>query len=160
MDQNQPDIVLECDTNELEIIQFEINGHLFGIDVLKVKEIILPSATTSLPHSHPYVLGIIQLRGEVLPVVSLEDAIGMDRVVDRDLSEDKFIVTEFNDKQVVFHVHNVERILRISWDKMEKPPSDLSNVIGVVKENNHKILMLDFEKIMLDINPEAGIHPV
>ncbi|KRG16036.1 chemotaxis protein [Lederbergia galactosidilytica] len=160
---NQQEILLESGTNELEIIQFKINNHIFGINVLKVKEIILPSPTTPIPHSHPYLLGIVQLRGEVLPVVSLERALGMERESERDSSQDKFIVTEFNSKQVVFHVHNVDRILRISWDKIEKPSNlyalDSSNVIGVIKEKDEMILMLDFEKIMVDINPEAGIHP-
>lgn len=160
---NQSEILLESGTNELEIIQFKINQHVFGINVLKVKEIILPSPATPIPHSHPHLLGIIQLRGEVLPVVSLERALGMEREAEHDSSQDKFIVTEFNSKQVVFHVHNVDRILRISWDKIEKPSNlyalDSSNVIGVIKEKDDMILMLDFEKIMVDINPEAGIHP-
>ncbi|GIN74170.1 chemotaxis protein CheV [Bacillus sp. J14TS2] len=160
---DQSEILLESGTNELEIIQFKINHHVFGINVLKVREIILPSSPMSIPHSHPYLLGIIQLRGEVLPVVSLERALGMESESERDSSQDKYIVTEFNSKQVVFHVHNVDRILRISWDKIEKPSNlyalDSSNVIGVIKENDKMILMLDFEKIMVDINPEAGIHP-
>ena len=76
--------------------------------------------------------------------------------------QQKYIVAEFNQQKVVFHVDNVTQIHRISWNQIEKP-SDMyqggaNQVIGVIKINETMILLLDFEKIMLDINPESGIN--
>ncbi|MBO2534383.1 MULTISPECIES: chemotaxis protein [Rummeliibacillus] len=153
-------ILLESGTNELEIVEFEVGSNKFGINVIKVKEIIQPIPVTFLPHAHPHVEGIIQLRGEVLPVVDMKKVLGL---VNSSYSEQqKYIVAEFNKQRVVFHVDNVTQIHRFSWDQIEKP-SDMyqggnSQVIGVIKREDSMLLLLDFEKIMVDINPDSGIN--
>ena len=72
-------ILLETGTNELEIVEFGIGKNKFGINVIKVKEIINPVPITVVPHAHHNVEGIIELRGEVLPVVNVADALGFPR---------------------------------------------------------------------------------
>lgn len=153
-------ILLESGTNELEIVEFSIGKNKFGINVIKVKEIINPVAVTKIPHAHPNVEGIIELRGEVLPVVDVATALGFPK--SENPQQDKFIVAEFNKQKVVFHVHTVTQIHRISWNQIEKP-SDMyqgadSQVIGVIKLHGEMILLLDFEKIVVEINPESGIN--
>lgn len=153
-------ILLESGTNELEIVEFEVGNNKFGINVIKVKEIIQPMPVTFIPHAHPHVEGIIQLRGEVLPVVDMLQVLGIP-ATERN-PQQKYIVAEFNKQRVVFHVDNVTQIHRISWNQIEKP-SDMyhggtSQVIGVIKQENSMILLLDFERIMVEINPESGIQ--
>jgi two-component system chemotaxis response regulator CheV len=153
-------ILLETGTNELEIVEFGIGKNKFGINVIKVKEIINPVPITVVPHAHRNVEGIIELRGEVLPVVNVADALGFPP--SENPQQDKFIVAEFNQQKVVFHVHSVTQIHRISWTQIEKP-SDMyqgldSQIIGVIKLNGEMILLLDFEKIVVEINPETGIN--
>ncbi|MEK3952846.1 chemotaxis protein [Psychrobacillus sp. FSL K6-1464] len=156
---DQKGILLESGTNELEIVEFQVGQNKFGINVIKVKEIIQPIGITFIPHAHPHVEGIVQLRGEVLPVVSMNRVLGIP--VQNKSDQEKFIVAEFNKQRVVFHVDNVTQIHRISWDQIEKP-SDIyqgssSHVIGVIKRQEEMILLIDFEKIIVDINPESGI---
>jgi two-component system, chemotaxis family, chemotaxis protein CheV len=152
-------ILLESGTNELEMVEFEVQDNKFGINVIKVKEIIQPATIIPIPHSHPHVKGLIQLRGEVLPVVDMARVLGLE---EKDSPQSKFIVSEFNKQKVVFHVHNVTRIHRISWDQIEKPSEMYSGIqsgiIGVVKREESMLLMVDFESIMVEINPESGIH--
>jgi two-component system, chemotaxis family, chemotaxis protein CheV len=153
-------ILLETGTNELEIVEFGIGKNKFGINVIKVKEIINPVSITVVPHAHHTVEGIIELRGEVLPVVNVADALGFPP--SEAPQQDKFIVAEFNQQKVVFHVHSVTQIHRISWTQIEKP-SDMyqgedSQIIGVIKLNGEMILLLDFEKLVVEINPETGIN--
>lgn len=153
-------ILLETGTNELEIVEFGIGNNKFGINVIKVKEIINPVPITVVPHAHKNVEGIIELRGEVLPVVNVADALGFP--ASDNPQQDKFIVAEFNQQKVVFHVHSVTQIHRISWSQIEKP-SDMyqgldSQIIGVIKLNGEMLLLLDFEKIVVEINPETGIN--
>ena len=157
--ENHKGILLESGTNELEIVEFEVGPNKFGINVIKVKEIINPIPVTFIPHAHPHVEGIIQLRGEVLPVVDMVKVLGLP-TIERN-PQHKYIVAEFNRQKVVFHVDNVTQIHRIFWDSIEKP-SDMyqgggSQVIGVIKQSNQMILLLDFERIMVEINPELGI---
>ncbi|WP_456271722.1 chemotaxis protein [Bacillus sp. AK031] len=153
-------ILLETGTNELEIVEFEAGGNKYGINVIKVKEIIQPLPVTAIPHAHPYMEGIIQLRGEVLPVIDMIKVLGANH--ESKGSQDKYIVAEFNKLRVVFHVDNVTQIHRISWDQIEKPSNiyqgNSSNVIGVIKKGDDMLLLLDFESIMVEINPDSGIR--
>ncbi|WP_153720686.1 chemotaxis protein [Sporosarcina cascadiensis] len=157
---NDSGILLESGTNELEIVGFEMGGNRYGINVIKVKEIIMPLPITPIPHAHFAVEGIIQLRGEVLPVVSMEKILGM--APSANPQDEKYIVASFNKQTVVFKVHNVTQIHRISWNQIEKPSgiyaAENSQVIGVIKLDGEMLLLLDFEKIILDINPEGGIN--
>lgn len=158
--ENKHGILLESGTNELEIVEFLVGDNRFAINVIKVKEIIQPIAPTKVPHAHPYIEGIIELRGEVLPLIDLAKALGFGP--SQNPAQDKYIVAQFNQQKVVFHVHNVTQIHRISWKQIEKPSQMYqgleSQIIGVVKLNGKMILLLDFEKIVIDINPQSGIH--
>ena len=159
MDQ-QKGILLESGTNELEIVEFGVGNNKFGINVIKVKEIIQPVKVTKIPHSHPNVEGIIDIRDEILPVVNVATVLGFEP--SEDPKSEKFIITEFNKTKIVFHVHSVTQIHRISWEEIEKPSGMYqgleSQITGVVKINEEMVLLLDFEKIVVDINPESGIN--
>ncbi|WP_096188947.1 chemotaxis protein [Evansella halocellulosilytica] len=152
-------ILLESGTNELEIIDFQIGEGLFGINVMKVREIIQPLPITKIPHSHPHVEGVIRLREEIIPVIQLAKAIGFTEPTDS--KQSKLIVSELNQMKVAFHVGCVSKIHRLSWEQIEKP-TELSEglqalTVGVVKMDERMILLLDFEKIVYDIIPGAKL---
>jgi two-component system, chemotaxis family, chemotaxis protein CheV len=153
-------VLLESGTNELEIVEFNVANNKFGINVIKVREIINPIPVVTIPHSHKNIEGIIEIRGEILPVVNMAKVLGYPESEQPAL--DKYIVTEFNKQKIVFHVHGVDKIHRISWGDIEKPTnlyqSLESQIIGVVRKENDMILLLDFEKIVVDINPATGIN--
>ncbi|MFD2704591.1 chemotaxis protein [Salibacterium lacus] len=156
---NQTDILLESGTNELEIVMFNVGSGMFGINVLKVREIIQPVEVTETPNRHAHLEGVARLRDEVIPVVDLAKVLGYPP--SEDPENDKFIISELNQLKVAFHVHSVSRIHRISWEQIEKP-GELSqghdaNTIGIVKMEENISLLLDYEKIVMDIAPESGI---
>ncbi|HZW69211.1 MAG TPA: chemotaxis protein [Pseudogracilibacillus sp.] len=156
----QTDILLESGTNELEIVMFQIGSGLFGINVLKVREIINAVDVTPIPNSHENVEGIIRLREEVLPVVNLA------KVLDIPQSDhpenDKFIIGELNKIKIAFRVHHVSRIHRISWEQIEKPTElsagDQAYAIGIIKLEEEMSILLDFEKVVVEIDPNAGVN--
>lgn len=156
------EIIEESKTNEVEILQFILDKTDFGMNVLKVREIILPSPVTKIPHSHQHVEGIIELRGEVLPVINLRAALGMDANVEK--NDEKFIIAEFNSMKVVMRVDHVTRIHRFSWDRMEKPESIRDGldhyVTSVLKMEEKMILILDVEKVLYEIYPNLGIPTI
>lgn len=145
-------ILLESGTNEFEIIEFSIGNVFYGINVAKVREIINPIAVTKLPNSHPYVEGIFTLRGKVIPLVSLERSLAVQAKTDNTY---KVIVSEMNGVFMGFKVDDVTRIHRISWKQMEPSPqaAATSRVIGIVKMDDKLIVLLDFEKILSEIDP-------
>ena len=159
MDKNkQNSILLTSGTNEVEIVEFSIENTIMGINVIKVKEIINPLVPVKLPNAHPCLEGIIQLRKEIIPVIDLGKFLGFPPSANP--QQDKFIVSEFNQNKYAFHVHTVSRIHRITWEQIEKPSditqSDQSSLIGIIKLDQKMILLLDFEKIMVDISPSLA----
>ena len=90
-------ILLESGTNELEIVEFIVGDNHFAINVMKVREIVNPMNVTLIPQSHPHIEGIVELRGEVLPVINISKVLGIDK--GNIFNEGKFIVTEFNNQK-------------------------------------------------------------
>lgn len=160
MGSSQTDILLESGTNELEVVMFEIDSNLFGINVLKVREIINAMEVTLIPNSHPHVEGIIRLREEVLPVVNLAKVLKLQE--SKDASKDKFIIAELNQVKIAFRVHHVSRIHRISWEQIEKPTDlsagDQAYAIGIIKLEDRMSILLDFEKVVVEIDPQSGVN--
>ncbi|GGF12382.1 chemotaxis protein CheV [Halobacillus andaensis] len=158
--QNDQGILLESGTNELEIVEFSIGNNRFGINVIKVKEILNPLPVTKIPHSHPAVEGIIEIRGNIVPVVDVAHALGFE--ASNHPKQDKFILAEFNQTKIVFHVHTVTQIHRISWESIEKPGKMYqgleTQITGVIKKGEDLLLLLDFEKVVADINPKTSVH--
>ena len=156
----QTDILLESGTNELEVVMFQIGNGLFGINVLKVREIINAIDVTPIPNSHADVEGIIRLRDEVLPVVNLAKV--LDIPPSQNPEDDKFIIAELNQIKIAFRVHHVSRIHRISWDQIEKPTElstgDQAYAIGIIKLEEEMSILLDFEKIVVEIDPDSGVN--
>jgi len=153
-------ILLETGTNELEILEFVISGNSYGINVAKINELMQAQEVQEMPLAHPCVEGIFQPRSEVYTIVDLARYLNLG--VSEDPSKDIFIITNFNQMNIAFHVHAVEGIFRISWNDIEKPDSiiyggDEGVVTGIAKVNDRIISILDFEKITFDISPETGI---
>lgn len=153
-------ILLESGTNELEIVEFTIDGNLYGINVAKVREIIkYPESVTPIPDSHPSSEGIANIRGRVIPIINLQKHLGTARETDK--ASSYIIISEFNNSMVGFCVNSVARIHRLSWKQIESPKGLLSNqdgcVVAIVKFDDRMVLLLDFEKITADINPDSGM---
>ncbi|WP_047475267.1 chemotaxis protein CheV [Bacillus siamensis] len=159
MSLQQYDILLDSGTNELEIVKFEVGVNTFGINVMKVREIIQPVDVTSVPQSHKDVEGMIKLRGEILPVISLYTFFDVDAEGAKD---DKYIVTEFNKRKIVFHVGSVSQIHRVSWEAIEKPTSLNQgmerHLTGIIKLEDTMIFLPDYEKIIYDIESASGVE--
>jgi len=156
----QNDILLESGTNELEVVTFQVGASSFGINVLKVREIIVPLPITDTPNAHKNVEGVIRLREEVIPVIDLAKVLNLPPSAHPE--KDKLIIAELNQLKVAFHVHSVSRIHRISWEQIEKP-DELSAghqayTIGIIKLADEMSLLLDFEKVVVEISPEASIN--
>ena len=155
------DILLETGTNELEILEFVIENDRFGINVAKIRELIQYQPIQKLPHSQRSVEGIMRSRDEVLTVVDLANYLNYPP--SPDTGHDILIIASFNQINVAFHVHRVEGILRISWQSIEKPNAaiygrDEGIITGIVKLDNRMIALIDFEKIICDINPSSSIE--
>lgn len=151
-------ILLENGTNELEVLEFKLDGNAYGINVAKIKEIITYQAVTPVPNAHPSIEGIFMPRDTMITAIDLKNCL------QRGVSEPGglFIITNFNKLDIAFHVDSVVGIHRVSWRDIIKPGSTVSTSedgvsTGIIKFEDRLIIILDFEKIVTDINPETGL---
>ncbi len=154
-------ILLESGTNEIEIMEFTINGNLYGINVAKVREILMSAPVKAMPHTHPAVEGIFKPRDLVMTVVDLPYYLS--GIETEKGPKDLFIITNFNKMSIAFRVHTVVGIIRISWKDIEKPDKAVSSgdegvTTGIAQCGDSLISILDFEKIVAEIAPETSIQ--
>jgi len=152
-------ILLESGTNELEVLEFKVGNNYYGINVAKIREILLFQPVTPLPNSHPCVEGIFMPRDTMISVISLRKCLNITEPCDDD---GLFIITNFNSLNTAFHVDEVLGIHRVSWEDIIKPDATINSdeqgvSTGVIKLENKLVVILDFEKIVSDINPETGL---
>lgn len=156
MDNN---ILLESGSNELEVLEFVINGNHYGINVEKVREILTYQEITPVPNSHPCIEGIFMPRGEIITVIDLFMALGFSN----DNKRNNFlIVTNFNNLNIAFDVQTVLGIHRVSWTEVVKPDATVSGpgvgiATGIIKNRDNLLIILDFERIVEGICPETSL---
>ena len=147
------EILLESGTNEFEIVEFSVGGVRYGINVAKVREVIQSALfpITNVAQAHPYLEGVITLRGNTIPLVNLPRCMNHGQGTQCK----SIIVTEINAYSIGFLVDDVQRIHRISWKDMESPPQvgGGSRVVGLVRFGERIELLMDFESIIAEVNP-------
>ena len=158
---SQTDILLESGTNEFEIMEFTIAGNIFGINVAKVREIMMSCPVTPMQKSHPDIEGIFKPRTEVITVIDLAKHLKLPP--SEEGNKDIFVITNFNNLTFAFHVHSVVGIDRISWTQIQKPDTiiyggDEGVATGIAEFENRLITILDFEKIIAEISPQTTIQ--
>jgi purine-binding chemotaxis protein CheW len=136
----------------LQLVSFNLGNEEFGIDILKVQEIIRMLQITHVPNSPQFVDGVINLRGKVIPVIDLRVKIGMNKK--GHTATTRVIVVELSGKTTGFIVDSVSEVLRIPNNIIEAPPSiivsgiDSDFITGVCKLEDRLLILLDLEKIL------------
>ncbi len=161
MEKEKEGILLESGTNEIEIMKFTIQGEFYGINVAKVKEIMMAAKVKAMPHAHPAVEGIFKPRDLLITVIDLGYYLTGDYLEHE--SRDLFIVTNFNKMTVAFRVQSIEGISRISWKDIQKPDKTLTHgeegvATGIAQCAGELVTILDFEAIVAEIAPETSIQ--
>lgn len=139
------------DTELLQLVTFSIGDEEFGVDILKVQEIIRTMEITKVPKAPDFVEGVINLRGKVIPIIDLRKRFGMEtRGHDKNT---RIIVIEINNMIVGFVVDSVSEVLRISADTVEPPPPVVAGVEseyikGVGKLADRLLIMLDLDRLL------------
>lgn len=159
-EQNKSSILLETGTNEFGIMEFTIADQLFGINVAKVREIMMSCPIKPMQKSHPAVEGVFKPRDVLMTVINLPRYLNLPEEQNSD--KDVFIIADFNNMRVAFHVNKVVGIDTISWEAISKPDKTIYGgkegvATGIAEYEGRLITILDFEKIITDISPDSGI---
>ncbi len=147
--------------NELEILEFMVGNHHYGINVSKIQEIIDWYPVTPIPNTHAYVEGLFMPRERMISVVDLRKALGFEPFP-RQKKQGMFIIAAFSGLITAFHIDEIRGIHRVSWDHIHVPDAsaeagEADLATGVVQIEGHLTVVIDFERIMSKINSEAGI---
>ena len=135
-----------------QLVSFRLGGEEFGIEILKVQEIIRMRDITRLPNAPDFIEGVINLRGRVIPVVGLRKRLGMESLARG--KETRIVIVEVAGGIFGFEVDAVSEVLRISSETIEPPPrlkqGGNEYVSGIGKLENRLLLLLDMERLMSD----------
>jgi purine-binding chemotaxis protein CheW len=135
----------------IQLVTFMLGDEEYGVDVLKVREIIRVPGITRVPNTPHYVEGVINLRGKVIPVMSMRRRFGLG-LQDFD-NRTRVIVMEFTDELMGFLVDAVSEVIRISPNEIQPPPAAVSSGVdqecmaGVINQSDRLIILLELEKI-------------
>jgi two-component system chemotaxis response regulator CheV len=139
--------------NRLELLLFRLHGRQrFGINVFKVQEVIQCPPLTSVPQSHPVVLGIANMRGKTITIMDLSRAIGAPPI--ENPAEKFVIVTEYNRKVQGFLVDSVDRIVNMNWEEILPPPKGAAQgtyMTAVTQVDEELVEIIDVEKVLKEV---------
>lgn len=146
------------DAELLQLVTFSIGEEEFGVDILKVQEIIRIMEITKVPRAQDFVEGVINLRGKVIPIIDLRRRFGFaSKEHDK---HTRIIVIEINNMIVGFVVDSVSEVLRIPAATVEPPPPVVAGVeseyiSGVGKLEDRLLILLDLDKLLSSEDLEA-----
>ena len=148
-------------SNKMEILLFSLGTReIFGINVFKVREVGRTPRITKTPNMPRGVEGLISLRGNVIPVLSLAAFMQLDGVPSG-LGKTMMVV-EYSKRTLGFLVHEVDRIIRVDWERVKAPESVLSANQGLITavielDGSNLVSILDVEQILANAFGEAMI---
>ncbi len=142
----------------LQLVSFKIGNEEFGIDILKVQEIIRLMAITQIPNSPDFVVGVINLRGRVIPVIDLRVKLGLPSIDHN--SSTRVVVVEINQTTVGFIVDAVSEVLRIPKSITEAPPAIVAGIeseyiTSIAKLEDRLLIFLDLERVLTVIEKKS-----
>jgi len=143
----------------IQLVSFELEGEEYGIDVLAVREIIRMPAITKMPNTPDYVDGIINLRGTVVPIISLRKRFGL---YEREKNnQSRILVMEVGNGLTGFVVDAVAEVIRITASEIQPPPSIVQGnvaqdcITGVINHAERLLIVLDLNRLFSDEEKQA-----
>ena len=138
---------------EQQLVVFGLGNEEFGIDISRVREIVRLQNITAIPQSLDFVEGIVNLRGQIVPIVDLCKRFRVENVMAGDESQRRIIVVNMGNQNIGILVDGVSEILRIPDESIEPTPPIVASgasvdfIRGVAKVKDRLIIMLDLDRI-------------
>ncbi len=136
----------------LQLVSFRLADEEYGIEISRVREIILVGEITEVPQTPRHVKGLINLRSTVIPIVDLKLRFGFPEIAPTD--DTRIVVVDVGGKTIGVIVDAVNEVLRVSRDQIAPPPQAFRGdtgdeyLTGLAKVGDRLLILLDIEKIM------------
>jgi purine-binding chemotaxis protein CheW len=142
----------------IQLVSFKLADELYGIEITKVREIILITEITRIPQMPTYVKGLINLRSTVIPVIDLRAKFGLPEGALTD--ESRIMVLQADGRTIGIVVDAVSEVLRVKTDQIAPPPPTVAGLgreylTGLVKLEKQLLILLDIDKTLGDEAREA-----
>jgi purine-binding chemotaxis protein CheW len=139
----------------VELATFYVGEALCGMDILNIQEINKLMEMTSVPQAPDYVMGILNLRGQIVTVIDLGKRLGLATLEIDEVSRN--IIVNSRGEHIGLLVSRIGDVVEANWEKVERPPANIGGVQGaffkgVFKTENRLIGILDVEKVLLEEN--------
>lgn len=136
---------------ENQYVIFKLDSESYAIDISKVKTIEKVEDFTRIPNSAKYIKGVINLRGEVIPVIDLRSRLELEETIESDTS--RVIITSSNDMVVGLLVDSSSEVIYFDNSDIDNPPNlnekdEYSYIKGIGKKDDRLILIIDLDKIL------------
>ncbi len=138
----------------MQLVGFTIGKELFGVDILMVQEIIRAAPITAVPNSPDFVEGVINLRGNIIPVIELRKRLGFS-TPDVNMEDSWILILDIEGRITGFIVDSVTEVLKIQESGIEPPPDIVvaglqsQYIRGVCEIDEKLLILLDFNCILL-----------
>jgi purine-binding chemotaxis protein CheW len=139
---------------QIQLVTFQICEELYGVDIMDVKEIVRVQDIRSIPNAPVYIEGLFNLRGEIIPIISLHKRFHLPKT---QLGEDEellsgFIIIEIDGMKLGVIIDRVERVVSIETQNIQPPPQVLTGIgseyiQGVVNRETGYLILLDIRKL-------------
>jgi len=135
----------------IQLVSFNLDQEEYGVDVLKVREIIRMPNVTRVPNTPQYVEGVINLRGKVIPIISMRKKFGL--VEAENDKQTRIMVMDVEGELMGFIVDAVSEVIRISGSEIQPSPAvvaggiDQECIAGVINQAERLLVLLDLEKM-------------
>ena len=138
---------------EIQVAVFMLNNTYYGVPILQVKEIVKMTEITKLPNTPDFVQGIVNLRGEIIPIIDMRRRFGLP---DIEISENwKILILKSGEVLFGVMVDQISEVEKIPTALIENPPKIVAGVngkfiSGIAKTENRLLILLDVERILSD----------
>ena len=136
---------------KIQVVSFHLGNEEYGVDISQVQEIIRMVEITHVPRAPHFMEGVINLRGQLIPIIDLRTRFGMGR--EKHTKNTRIVVTEIGSKRVGIIVDSVSEVLNLPIENVEDAPEMIAGVgteyiSGVGKLNDRLIILLDLQKVI------------
>lgn len=135
---------------EVQLVIFKLGSEEYGVDIMQVKEIGPYKQAVRIPNTPSFIEGVINLRGEIIPIVSLKKRFSIE--IEQITDQTRIIVVNVNEKQIGFIVDDASEVLTITSDQIDPAPTivagvDREYISGIGKLEERILIILDLNKL-------------
>lgn len=144
-----------ADDSQFQLVTFRLGEELYGVNIMDVKEIVSLQNIRAIPNAPYYMVGILNLRGEIIPIIDLHRRfhIGTENGdAELDELESGFIILNIHGRQIGIIIDRVSRVVSVEQSEIQEPPQMMGGIgseyiSGVVREENAYLIILNTQKL-------------